>query len=54
MSVLMTDARACKIVDRIMGDLTGRKGFDWVWDDLDEPTQDEIRESLIKIVKEEG
>ena len=40
---------ATDIVEAILNELRGRKGFDWWWDDLEEDIKQEIRESLIHI-----
>jgi hypothetical protein len=42
-----------KAVDRIIADLTGRCGFDHVWDDCDQSIRAEIRQALRTILEEE-
>lgn len=41
------------IVDEIITDLTDRKGFDAMWDEIDDDIRDEIRDTWIKIVMAE-
>jgi hypothetical protein len=45
--------KAGKIVDRVLGELSGRKGFDWWWDELDPDIQVEISEALGALVDQE-
>jgi hypothetical protein len=40
------DTRAEQIVKVVLEDLADRAGFDWWWDDIDEQTQNEIRDDL--------
>lgn len=40
-----------KIVEEILTELNGRKGFDDWWYNIDEEIQDEIKDDLIEIVK---
>ncbi len=47
----MTDKkRAAQIVDDLIGDLTGRQGFDYVWDDCAKDIRTEIKRSWRVIV----
>ncbi len=43
-------AAAPDVVEAVLNDLCGRKGFDWAWDDIDEDIQQEIREELAERV----
>lgn len=40
------------VVDLLIHDLTNRKGFDWVWDGLEEEIQDDIKMSWSQILME--
>jgi hypothetical protein len=40
-----------KIVDAVLENLRGRKGFDWVFDDLDDDIHEEMRADLIDTVR---
>jgi hypothetical protein len=42
---------AHRIVNRFIADLTNRKGFDNLWDNLGQGTRDEIRNEWINIVE---
>ena len=42
-----------KLVDKIIKELRGRKGFDNVWDEMDEETQAELEEKLGEIATKE-
>lgn len=44
--------KANKIVDKVMKDLAGRKGFDSWWEDNSPQIQREIRRDLAQSVKE--
>ena len=39
------------VVNRILNDLTDRRGFRQVWDEIDDDIRDEIRESIKKIIQ---
>jgi hypothetical protein len=39
-----------EIVDDILDEMRGRKGFDAAWDDCDSDVQEEIREEWINLV----
>ena len=41
------------IVDRILADLTDRRGLRQEWEQIDPDVQDEIKQAWIEIVKEE-
>lgn len=43
---MTSDETATQVVDAVLSDLIGRKGFDWAWDDIDAGIQAEIRETL--------
>ena len=38
------------IRDAVLGDLLGRKGFDWAWDGIDPDIQEEIRAEVLDLV----
>lgn len=48
----MDEATAKGIVDAVLRELEGRKGFDWWWDDLDADIQKEIRLALRDAVQD--
>lgn len=39
------------VVQVVLHELYGRKGFDWWWDDLDETTRGELTQSLENFVQ---
>lgn len=41
-----------KIVAAVLEDLRGRKGFDWVFDDISEQVNAEIEQDLINTVRD--
>ena len=46
----MTRELATKIIDKIIEDLSYRKGLDNEWDQCDEDIQNEIKETWIDII----
>ncbi|AKM77864.1 MAG: hypothetical protein UX49_C0049G0002 [Candidatus Wolfebacteria bacterium GW2011_GWC2_46_275] len=42
---------AKKILFAILGDLTGRRGLDNAWDDIDDDVKEELLESNLEVVK---
>jgi hypothetical protein len=40
-----------EVVDAILNDLTDRKGLRHVWEDIDEDTQNEIKETWAAIIR---
>jgi hypothetical protein len=40
--------------DAVIQELIGRKGFDGVWDSLDEATKEEVRAALEEIITNHG
>ncbi len=47
---MTTEAIANKILSDIWDDLSDRGGFDGWWNNVDEETQNETKETLIKII----
>ena len=41
------------IVDRIIEDLTSRRGFRQAWEEIDDDIKEEIRDTWIEIVRSE-
>jgi len=41
---------AVSLRDAVLANLLGRKGFDWVWDDIDPDIQEEIRAELLALI----
>jgi hypothetical protein len=50
----MTKKQAEKKVDAIIEDLAGRNGIGNEWEEIDEDTQEEIRECWIEILMEKA
>jgi len=50
----MTRREAAAIVTELIDNLTDRKGFDAVWDEMDTGDQYEMREAWISIVLDES
>jgi hypothetical protein len=41
---------SAEIVEEILHELKGRKGFDWWWEEMDEDIQQEIKGLLVVII----
>lgn len=53
MSTLTEDERAAAVVDRIVADLSDRRGLRQEWDEIDADIQSEIRETWHDIIVQE-
>ena len=48
----MSEDKADRTADAIIENLADRSGFDWWWEGIDEITQEEIRVTLARIIRD--